>query len=84
MALIVVTQDALDPVPTSIIKEIVKQELLSGGDLSELFLEFDEEPLGSASIAQVNSNIIPLLTFLIVDIILIILVNILLCLNVGS
>lgn len=49
-----VTQDALDPIPTDIIKDVVRRELLEGGDLSELFSEFDETPLGSASIAQVH------------------------------
>lgn len=49
-----VTLDALDPVPAESIKEIVRNELLGGGDLSELFLEFEDEPLGSASIAQVS------------------------------
>lgn len=48
------TQDALDPLPSSIIKAIVKQELLNGADLGELFAEFDDECLGSASIAQVH------------------------------
>ena len=36
----VVTQDALDPVPTELIKDIVRQELLEGAELSELFSEF--------------------------------------------
>eukprot|EP01038_Epipyxis_sp_PR26KG_P010023 gene10023-13479_t len=48
------TQDALDPIPGEIIKEIVRKELLGGAELSELFSDFDEEPLGSASIAQVH------------------------------
>ena len=48
------TQDALDPLPAETIKEVVRTELLGGADLSELFLEFDDEPLGSASIAQVR------------------------------
>ena len=47
-------QDALDPLDGEEIKQIVRQELLDGGDLNELFLEFDIEPLGSASIAQVH------------------------------
>lgn len=52
-----VTQDALDPVPAESIKEIVRNELLGGGDLSELFLEFEDEPLGSASVAQVRKTL---------------------------
>ena len=49
-----IMQDALDPLDGEEIKQIVRDELLDGGDLSELFSEFDIEPLGSASIAQVH------------------------------
>lgn len=49
-----VTQDRLNPVPVEEIKEIVRQDLLNGADLNELFSSFDEVPLGSASIAQVH------------------------------
>lgn len=48
-------QDALDPLPGNVVKDIVKTELLNGGELSDLFLEFDDAPLGSASIAQVRN-----------------------------
>lgn len=47
-------QDSLDPLPVALIKRVVQDDLLNGADLSELFLEFDDEPLGSASIAQVH------------------------------
>ena len=49
-----IMQDALDPIGGNEIKQIVRDELLDGGDLNELFSEFDDEPLGSASIAQVH------------------------------
>ena len=47
-------KDSLDPMPAETLKRIVTSELMNGGDLSELFTEFDDEPLGSASIAQVH------------------------------
>jgi aarF domain-containing kinase len=49
-----VCQDAMESVPGEVIKDIVRKELLGGAPLSELFSEFDDEPLGSASIAQVH------------------------------
>lgn len=49
-----ITQDKLDPLPASVVKDVVRRELLNGAELGELFLEFDEVPLGSASIAQVH------------------------------
>lgn len=48
------TLDDLDPLPASVVKDIIKKELLNGAELSDLFLEFDDKPLGSASIAQVQ------------------------------
>ena len=49
-----VMQDALDPLPGHVIKQIVRRELLDGAELTDLFSSFDDECLGSASIAQVH------------------------------
>jgi len=49
-----IMQDGLDPLPAHVIKDVVRRELLDGAELSDLFAEFDDEPLGSASIAQVH------------------------------
>lgn len=47
-------QDGLDPMPAELVKAVIEQELLGGAPLSELFKDFQDEPLGSASIAQVH------------------------------
>ena len=49
-----VMQDELDPLPGDVVKRIVQKELMNDADLSDLFMEFDDEPLGAASIAQVH------------------------------
>lgn len=50
-------QDRLPPVPFTEITATVEQEL--GGPLRDHFASFDEEPLGSASIAQVHKAELP-------------------------
>nr|WP_157062451.1 AarF/UbiB family protein [Pseudoxanthomonas dokdonensis] len=45
-------QEGVAPVPFDQIKEVIEQQL--GVRLSRVFPEFDEEPLGSASLAQVH------------------------------
>jgi hypothetical protein len=47
-------QDAVDPIPASVVKAVVRQDLLEGEPLEVMFKEFDDKPLGSASIAQVR------------------------------
>lgn len=49
-----VMQDELDPLPGSVVKDVVRKELLNNAELSDLFLDFDDEPLGAASIGQVH------------------------------
>jgi predicted unusual protein kinase regulating ubiquinone biosynthesis (AarF/ABC1/UbiB family) len=46
-------QDSVDPIPVEVVKTVISQELLEGESLDLLFREFDDKPLGSASIAQV-------------------------------
>lgn len=48
-------QDGLDPMPASQIRAVVEEELLQGERLDTIFSSFDDEPLGSASIAQVHA-----------------------------
>ncbi len=45
-----------DPMPFSQVKEVLEEELHS--PLEDIFLSFDEEPLGSASIAQVHAAVL--------------------------
>lgn len=47
-------QDGIEAMPFDLVEKVVRQELLDGAPLSELFDTFEEEPLGSASIAQVH------------------------------
>jgi len=51
---LVVLQDSLAPLPAEVVRRVVSDELLGGRPLRELFDSFEEEPLGSASIAQVH------------------------------
>eukprot|EP00929_Paragymnodinium_shiwhaense_P107287 TRINITY_DN73381_c0_g1_i1.p1 TRINITY_DN73381_c0_g1~~TRINITY_DN73381_c0_g1_i1.p1 ORF type:complete len:602 (-),score=155.28 TRINITY_DN73381_c0_g1_i1:68-1873(-) len=51
-------QDSLPPVSSEDIRREVERELCGGGKLEELFREFHDEPLGTASIAQVHKAVL--------------------------
>ena len=46
-------QDDVDPIPFDDVERVVQEEL--GGRLSKLFADFDDTPLGSASLGQVHA-----------------------------
>jgi predicted unusual protein kinase regulating ubiquinone biosynthesis (AarF/ABC1/UbiB family) len=46
-------QDDVDPIPFEAVERVVEEEL--GGRLSKLFADFDDAPLGSASLGQVHA-----------------------------
>ena len=47
--------DLVDPMPTSLVRAVISQELLHEGErFDDVFSEFDPEPLGAASVAQVH------------------------------
>eukprot|EP00554_Chaetoceros_debilis_P009926 CAMPEP_0194104704 /NCGR_PEP_ID=MMETSP0150-20130528/5032_1 /TAXON_ID=122233 /ORGANISM="Chaetoceros debilis, Strain MM31A-1" /LENGTH=594 /DNA_ID=CAMNT_0038792341 /DNA_START=162 /DNA_END=1946 /DNA_ORIENTATION=+ len=51
--------DNVDPLPAALIKEVIKLELCNRGEsFEDVFSEFDEEPLGAASIAQVHRAVL--------------------------
>mmetsp|Transcript_126228 Transcript_126228/g.404031 ORF Transcript_126228/g.404031 Transcript_126228/m.404031 type:complete len:634 (+) Transcript_126228:84-1985(+) len=46
--------DSVNPLPFSVIRGVVEEDLLGGLPLEDAFESFDQNPLGSASIAQVH------------------------------
>jgi aarF domain-containing kinase len=47
--------DNVDPMPVSLVKAVIQKELLRREErFEDVFVEFDDEPLGAASVAQVH------------------------------
>lgn len=40
--------------PVSVVREVVRRELLQGEEIESIFSSFEDVPLGSASIAQAS------------------------------
>jgi len=51
-------QDGIEAMPIEVIRAVVERELLQGEPIASIFREFDDEPLGSASIAQVHRAVL--------------------------
>lgn len=51
-------QDDLPPMEPALVLKVVERELLDGGRLGDVFSEFDAEPQGSASVAQVHRAVL--------------------------
>jgi aarF domain-containing kinase len=51
--------DNVDPLPSSLIKAVICKELLNRGEkFEDVFCEFDDVPLGAASVAQVHRAVL--------------------------
>ncbi len=54
---LVMLQDNVSPLPTSVVEQVIRDELGLGVD--RLFLEFEREPMAAASIGQVHGAVLP-------------------------
>lgn len=51
--------DNVDPLPVELIKQVIEKDLLVRGEkFEDIFCEFDEVPLGAASVAQVHRAVL--------------------------
>jgi aarF domain-containing kinase len=53
--------DNVDPMPASLVKAVIQQELIKNNkseSFEDIFSEFDDVPLGSASVAQVHRAVL--------------------------